>query len=334
MPVFANGEKEAALLKDTMRRVGARMSRQEFLFIVSNIYHAFESKNYKPWSGVYNDLKEALKQCKEHLFAPITILNVGCCAGYEAEVVREVFDSVDVRRIVLTDISPEMVRRARTRLAALYSQIEFRIGNIEDPSIGLFELVITHNLIHRIADLPRFFRTVSKVTLPGCYYLMGDEPSIRFYRNPECLAVYQEMRTIEERRKWADPRMWVDKLRRMIRPSEKEKGLFRRINDRLRSQFGFTDDLTPREIVKLLHIHSPSNLPKDLHIDFDGFDWNELHRSYLQDFELVQVWTSDDMGGTNPSELPLRWQQLNDALREKYPIDGSNFTVLWKRRAL
>src|SRR5262245_24584604 len=144
MPIFANGEEGAALLEDTIRGVGARMSQQEFISVVSNIYHTFDAENYKPCSGAYNDLKEALRQCKEHLSAPITILNVGCGAGYEAEVVREVFDCVDVRRIVLTDTSPKMLRSARRRLAALYSDIEFRLGKTEDLSIGLFELVITH----------------------------------------------------------------------------------------------------------------------------------------------------------------------------------------------
>lgn len=344
MPAFANGEKGTASLEASMRRVGARMSAREFIQIVSNTYHAIEAENYVrvrhalfPRSGSYNDLKSALIQCKHHLPGPITVLNIGCGAGYEAGVLREIFESGDVRRIVLTDISPDMVRNAETRLAALYRDIEFQIGSIEDLEVGVFDLVITHSLVHHIADLPKFFKAVSRVTAPGQDYLMAHEPSSRFYRNPECLRVYNEVQTSEERRKmlmkWVDPRRWIGKLRRMIQPSETDRGLYRKINDRLRANYEFTGELTSREIAKLVDIHSPCNLPGDFSIGFDGFDWEKLHRSFLEEFELVQAWTSDYMGGTNPSRLSMRWQQVNDALAEKYPLDGSNFTVLWRKRA-
>lgn len=133
--------------------------------------------------------------------------------------------------------------------------------------------------------------------------------------------------------KWLDPRRWIGKLRRMIRPTETDRGLYQKMNDRLRADYGFTGNLTSREIEKLVDIHSPCNLPGDFSIGFDGFDWEQLHQWFLEEFELVQVWTSDYMGGTNPSRLPVRWQQVNDALAEKHPLDGSNFTVLWRKRS-
>jgi len=327
-----------------MRRVGAKMPALEFIQVVSNTYHAIEAENYVrvrhalfPRSGSYKDLKSALIQCKRHLPGPITILNIGCGAGYEAGVLREIFESDDVRRIVLTDISPDMVHNAKTRLASLYHNSAFQIGSIEHLQVGVFDLVMTHSLVHHIADLSRFFKAVSKATATGKYYVMAHEPSSRFYRNPECVWAYDEVRTSEERRKmltkWLDPRRWIGKLRRMIRPTETDRGLYQKMNDRLRADYGFTGNLTSREIEKLVDIHSPCNLPGDFSIGFDGFDWEQLHQWFLEEFELVQVWTSDYMGGTNPSRLPVRWQQVNDALAEKHPLDGSNFTVLWRKRS-
>lgn len=339
----ANGEKGIASLEATMRRVGANISAQEFVRVVSNTYHAIEAENYVrvrhalfPRSGSHQDLKSALTQCKRHLPGPITVLNIGCGAGYEAGVLREIFDSEDVDKIVLTDISPDMVDNAKARLASLYHKSAFQMGSIENLQVGVFDLVMTHSLVHHIADLSRFFKAVSEATAEGKYYVMAHEPSSRFYRNPECLWVNDEVRRSEERRKMlrkcVDPRRWISKLRRMIQPSDVDRSLYQRMNDQLRASVGFSSDLTPREIEKLVDIHSPCSLPGDFSIGCDGFDWETMHQSFLEEFELVKVWTSDYMGGTNPSRLPLRWQQVNDALAEKYPLDGSNFTVLWRKR--
>lgn len=340
---FANGEKGRAFLKASMQRVGSRMSAKEFIKIVSNTYHAIEADHYVrvrhalfPRSGSYNDLRAALIQCRQCLPATSVILNIGCGAGYEAGVLREIFERDEVRRIVLSDISREMMQKAESRLAPLYREIEFNIGSIEDLDLGVFDLVMTHSLVHHIADLPAFFKTVCRATGAGGYYLMAHEPSIRFYRNSECLWVYNEVRTSESRRKmltkWIDPRRWVGKFLRVIRPGNAPRGLYQKINDQLRDSYGFTSDLSPREIEKLVDIHSPCSLPGDFNIGYDGFDWETMHQFFLKDFELVKIWTSDYMGGTNPSRLPLRWQQVNDALAEKYPLDGSNFTVLWRKR--
>lgn len=342
VPGLANGRMGMASLEASMQRVGAQMSPRQFIQAVSNIYHALEAENYVrvrhalfPQSGSYHDLKAALIQCKQHLQVPITILDVGCGAGYEAGIVREIFESTDVPKIVLTDISPDMVRNAKMRLASLYPNMEFQLGTIECLGLGVFDLVITHSLVHHIADLSAFFNVIASVTAPGRYYIMGHEPSSRFYKNTECRWVYNEMQWSERRRKMlaklVNPRRWVGKLRRMMRPDERDRTIYRKVNDRLRATCGFTADLAPREIEKLVDIHSPCNLPGDFSIGLDGFDWEHLQSSFLQEFDLMRVWTSDYMGGTNPSQLPLRWQQANDALAEKYPLDGSNFTLLLRK---
>jgi SAM-dependent methyltransferase len=330
-------------LRSTMNRVGASMPPQDFIYVVSNAYHEVEAQRhaidmhaYFRSSGGYRALKQALMAAKESFDQPVSILNIGCGAGYDLEVLREVFSPADVRKIVCCDISVDMQTIARKQARGY--PCRFVLGHAEEALVyGSYDLVITNAMIHHVADLEAFFGVLERNVRPGGGFVMGHEPNARYWRNPECMAVLNKLRAARRRRrntsKLLKPSRYFYKLAQVLGVAGEET-LETRINRILREHAGFTGDLTLQEIHRLVDVHVPNGADEEFKIGLDGFDWEELQRGLLSSFQLAWVESSGYMGETcSPSALPRRWREINDRLAAKYPLDGSNFSAFWRRRA-
>lgn len=326
-------------LKERMERVGATMQPEEFIRAVSNAYHELEAPRhsvemhrYFRLSGAHEIFKQALLAAKKMLGKKISILDLGCGAGYDLEVLKEVFSRDGVEKIVCFDISADMQALAKKR--AEDYPCKFIISNTRAAIIeGPYDMVVTHAMVHHVADLSAFFNLIRRALVPGGSYVMGHEPNGRYWNNRECMAALQMMRASERRRrnlrKYFKPSRYIYKIARVL-GLKSDYSLESRVNQALRERYGFTSELTPLEIHRLVDIHVPDATPGDFKIGFDGFNWEQLRREYLRGFELKWVGTTGYMGETcSPADLPQRWQRINDRLAIKYPLDGSNFTACW-----
>jgi cyclopropane fatty-acyl-phospholipid synthase-like methyltransferase len=324
-----------------MERVGVSMSPEKFIRIVSNAYHeleaprhAVEMHSYFRRSGAHETFKEALRASKKALKKGIRILDLGCGAGYDLEVLKEVFTKEEVGKIVCFDISAEMQALAKKKVDGY--PCEFILGNMWDAlARGPYDLVVSHAMVHHVADLSAFFGVVKRALVPGGGYVMGHEPNNRYWNNKECMVVLHELRAFERkrrnRRKYFKPSRYIFKLARILRLASNDS-LESRINKVLRGRYGFKSELMPREIHRLVDIHVPDATPGEFKIGYDGFEWEQLQIECLQGFELAWVGTVGYMGETcSPEDLPQRWREINDRLAAKYPLDGSNFSAYWRK---
>ncbi len=327
-------------LKSTMERVGAKSRPNEFIRIVSNVYHAVESEKYATdmpaefkSCGSYAIFKQALLKAKSAFNRPVSVLDLGCGTGYDLDVLQEVYAKDEIKQFVCADISSEMLNYCRGKVGDYPRR--FVLGGIEESlPLGPYDLIITHSLVHHIPNLVNFFESLRTGLEIGGGYVMGHEPNKRFWNNPECMSIVEQMQTSERRKKqfhkYLEPQRYVSKITGMMRSTLNES-LEGRVNRILQKDFGFANDLTPQEIHRLVDVHIPDGLPGQFKIGLDGFDWGQLQKNFLQNFELKWVATTSYMGKTNPAHLPQKWQEVNRDLAVKYPLDGAVFSAFWKK---
>lgn len=327
----------------TMARVGTRMSPGEFVRTVSNAYYAAHADQHATAmhaffrrSGFMDRFQEALVRARKDLDKPIAVLNIGCGAGYELEVLQQVFSRADIRRILCSDISPQMLARARQKANGYKCQ--FLLADAEGAvAYGPYDLVVTHAMVHHIADLSSFFAVVDRAVAPGGAYVMGSEPNARYWVNEECMEVLEKKNLAERRRlqraKYLNPVRYARKAARLVGLRGLVGGatVWERVNRMLRRQHGFVADLSPAEIGGLVDVHVPGSGGR-FNIGAKGFDLVEIQKTYFQNFELVWVGTTGYMGAScSATDLPGRWQRLDAVLAAKYPMDGSNLCAYWRK---
>ena len=339
---LVNHDSSMAKLRASMERVGVAMTPELFVRTISNVYHEVEAQRhsidmhaYFRRSGGYEVFKQVLTAAKRTIKGPVAILNIGCGAGYDLEVLSEVFPHDAVRKVVCCDISADMQSLARVRSNGYHCR--FVLGHAREAMVyGPYDLIVTHAMIHHVADLKSFFETIDEGVVPGGALVTGHEPNHRFWTNSECQAVLQRLRSSLSRRKklakYTDPYRYVFKVARMLGMAD-DVSLEARINRILRERYEFKSELSAQEIRRLVDVHVPDAFPGDFKIGLDGFDWEALQKEFLPKFELGSVGTSGYLGETcTPADLPKRWQQINQHLAQKYPLDGSNFSAFWHKR--
>lgn len=339
--ILVDHQNSIAKLRASMERVGAGMSPDAFIRAVSNAYHEVEAQRqaidmpaYFRSNGAYHNFKQALLVAREALNRPLSILNIGGGAGYDLEVLREVFSTSEIKKIVCCDISADMQALAREKANGY--PCRFVLGCAEETLIyGPYDLVVTHAMVHHVPDLFSFFNAIRLAVAPGGGYVMGHEPNRRYWANPECMAILKKVQAAERRRlasrKYLSPSLYLYNLSRVLGLAA-DNSLWTRVNRILQKRYGFASDLTPQEIQRLVDVHIPDGFQGGFKIGFDGFDWQQLQSEFLQDFGLVWVSTSGYLGDTHDhAALPRQWSEAEVRLAKKYPLDGSNFSAFWQR---
>lgn len=339
---LSDHENSLSKLQSTMNRVGVTMTPGEFIRVVSNAYHEVEAQHhaidmhaYFRSSGGYETFRRALMLAKETLGRPLSILNIGCGAGYDLEVLRELFAPDEVKKIVCSDISVDMQTIARKQGAGY--PCRFVLGHVAEALVyGPYDLVVTNAMIHHVADLSSFFKDVERAVVPGGGFVMGHEPNARYWRNPECMAALKTLRNSRQWRrtikKFLDPSKYIYKAAQVCGVA-RDESLQTRVNRLLRER-GFTSDLTLAELHRLVDVHVPNGADEEFKIGLDGFDWEVLQRDLLSNFELRFVESCGYLGETcSPVMMSRRWRSINDRLAARYPLDGSNFSAFWRRKA-
>ena len=94
------------------------------------------------------------------------VLEIGCGQGVGSEIILTRFGA---REIVAFDLDPDMVNRARSRLARWGDRVRFEVGDaarIPAPDAH-FDAVFDFGIIHHVPDWRRAVGEVSRVLRPG-----------------------------------------------------------------------------------------------------------------------------------------------------------------------
>ena len=120
-------------------------------------------------------------------FAPDKILDIGCSAGASSVPYAEAYPGAEIHAV---DVSAGMLRYAHARAEAMGAAVHFHQMNAVDMAFpdGSFDLVVSHNTMHEMADETRqkMFAESRRLLRPGGICIHQDIP-LRFDRLDEFL---------------------------------------------------------------------------------------------------------------------------------------------------
>ena len=133
--------------------------------------------------GTRESKAEIIMRCIEERypgFTPEMILDIGCSAGASSVPYAEAYPHAEIHAI---DVSAGMLRYAHARAEAMGAAVHFHQMNAVDMAFpdGSFDLVVSHNAMHEMADQTRqqMFAESRRLLRPGGICIHQDIP-LRF----------------------------------------------------------------------------------------------------------------------------------------------------------
>jgi len=315
-------ETSITALSELISQAGVSLEPESFITLVSEVFQTVQathaaadmSARFRADAG-YRTFREALQFAQQRLRQPVSVLVLGCGAGYAGcgpayavSVLQEVFPAGAVRKLREMATSP------------IYP---------EELQGAPYDVVVSHSMWHFIPGLVRFAAGFADLVQPGGYYIMGREPNARFVANAEC----REHRAAARKSIRLRGKL-LAMLRRPLKyrhTAARPMTLHEQINRVLRTRHNFQIDLTAGQISRLVDPHFPVESSTMFHIGCNGFDWTHLGTDFLPSFELAWVGTAGHLGVLDRARLSRRWIREEARLAQQYPYDGSSFSAVWLR---
>ena len=303
---------------------------------LNKLYHEHEASRY---DGTHPEIFEQLPSLWQEMIAEfgglrrpdqtasdrLRILDFGCGTGFEARLCLESCGR-DVERLVCYDPSESMMEQCRRTLAPWRSQVEYITDVNQLSAHHGFNLLLTNSVLHHLLDPVVTVRELEALLSPDAVWLCGHEPSRRFADNPECRSALNAYRA-------------HDRWRRLLS--------FRRCTQRLLRWVGFAElpeDYAARRAFErsMFERRPPARLIGQL-VDFhvvtgekeagetNGLDFRTLQAAFSGTWDLVWHRTYSFLGPYYSGRLPESWRAKAQGLAAKYPDDGANSCLVWRR---
>ncbi|MEZ5401919.1 MAG: hypothetical protein R2729_19760 [Bryobacteraceae bacterium] len=320
---------DRALLEDIARRVGLKLSAEDFATVVQAAFAAAQ--------GDRNEAVQeaALRECDSFDGFRGAIERAGASA-------RETFGRAP-RVLVLGAAEGVPARDSRyaagVAVEALGSGCVVERREIGRPDLsgpwreGGFEIVISHSLAHFFFESAGVFGLVDAAVAAGGSYVMGNEPNRRYWLNGEIQEQVSAKAAAGMARKrvrrWLSPRGWLRWFGRRDEP-----GFTDRVNAILAERHGIQGPLTVKEINRIVDPYFPDEYPGEHALGAKGLDWEQDVRATLGGgFELEWTSTARFLGKQPRASLTPRWAAVHDELARRFPRDGSVISAHWRKKA-
>lgn len=301
---------------------------------INRIFHKFDAQTYdkqhpeifETLPPIYRDMCNFLPKQKA-----LNVLNFGCGTGFEAGQLLSNVSNIDT--LYCYDISTEMLQKCRQKYPPPITDgcsIKYISDLSEIPADIKFDVLVTNSLLHH---LPEPFETIDDLTkymADDCHYIMGHEPSARFFKNTEVAKKVAELRK---------ERFASKNLNRLLSfrnyPLYMKAILFPKTDSYRQTAlesvkaglFGVTP---PRAVIgRIIDCNVPHNLESAL----NGIGFDFLNIPLNNEWDLLYSKTYNFTKNNAPySKLIYKEQRLYDELFTQYPNDGLNFCCLWRKR--
>ena len=292
---------------------------------INSIYHSFDAKNYDVehpeirlmWPDLWAEMMRKLPQREGW-----RVLDFGCGTGFAAEQLLQVLGS-SIHFLVAYDPSQEMLAQGKIRLRN-HSNVIFSDNLARVGACGPYNLLITNSVLHHLADFEESILDLQAFLSDDAYWLSGNEPSPRFYKNSDCVQLFKRYTAYRERMKWFQPAAYIGKLRSIFGMNSLsatartalERGLFA---------------MRPSEtaISRLVDFHVHHVL--DDNQSARGLDLSKMQSTFEPHWSLAWYKTYSYLGAFSELGAPRRWQDKASLLKAKFPADGANFCAVWLR---
>jgi SAM-dependent methyltransferase len=292
---------------------------------INRIYHAFDAANYDAehvetrllWPELWTEMTAQLPERDSW-----RALDFGCGTGFATE---QVLKNLGPRlnHVVAFDPSREMMARGKDRVAN-HPKVLFSDDLNVVKEHGPYNLLITNSVLHHLPDVEETLLGLQAFLSSDAYWLSGNEPSQRFYRNAECVRLFQEYAAYLERRKWLQPSAYIAKLKHTFGLDSLsatarvavERGLF---------------ELRPpaTAISQIVDFHAPQ---MQENVDAErGFDVSRMQLTLKPHWKIEWSKTYYYLGPFSQIQAPRKWRDKARLLKEKFPDDGANFCCVWSR---
>lgn len=294
----------------------------------NRIYHSFDARNYDAahleirllWPGLWAEMMRHLPE-KDGW----RVLDFGCGTGFEAE---QLFNNLGskIEFLMAYDPSSEMLAQAKRRLAG-NSRVHFADDLNRVGARGTYNLLVTNSVLHHLPEIENTVFSLQPLLSSDSYWLAGNEPSTRFYRNPECRALAQKYSEYRERMKWFELSRYIDKFRkisghhtlRATALTAVERGLFAMVP-------------SDTVIARLVDFHVPH--PLDDADAVRGLDLEKMQSTLKEQWTLQWSKTYSYLGQFSELAAPRKWRDKAGLLKNHFPADGANFCAVWSCNAI
>jgi SAM-dependent methyltransferase len=303
---------------------------------LNRLYHEHEAASYET---THPEIFEQLPDLWREMFAQferlhssnpgaadkLRILDFGCGTGFAARQCLERFGK-RVERIVCFDPSESMMERCQRTLAEWRHRVEYitRSGQLDEYSD--FNLLVTNSVLHHLLDPVVAIRDLEALLSPDAVWLCGHEPSRRFVSNSQCHAVLNAYRKRDCWQKVLSPVRIARRLLRWLGLAELPEDYAAR---RAFERSMFKRRPPARLVSQLVDFHVVTS-ERELE-EAKGLDFRALQVAFTGAWDLTWRRTYSFLGPYYSGRLPAQWREKVDKLAARYPDDGANSCLVWRR---
>lgn len=318
-------------IEDMVEQYGPQLPIDQLVLEINRLYHGFEAEIYDAkHPEIYEQLpgiwREMSKRVTEYFGSKmLRILDFGCGTGFEAQQLLQNIPTSSIGALTCYDPSPEMLEKCRRTITPLFPSATF-FSSLEEVlnSDASYSLLVTNSVLHHLPDVLLTIGSLLPFLDTHAIWLAGHEPSLRFYKNTECVENFEAY--LRERRRLPD--YYTQLLKLIIRV----KG----------NPYPYAK--TAREAVRTgLFARQPPSVVIDRIVDFHvahsteevsagrGFDVFAMQEDFQASWKLIWLKTYGFMGSFFEGELKGRWARSCQELAHRFPDDGANFCTIWQR---
>jgi len=303
-------------------------STPEFVRAVNLAYHEEEAADYDSRHpeiftdelGHWKRIAEKVVALKSSLKQPIKIVDLGSGTGFVPLRLAAALDAGD--EVILTDLSPTMLDRARESLAAagFRPRTSYLVAGAEslDLAPGSADVVTMNSFIHHLPSPEKVFSAIDRMLRPGGLIVIAHEPNLLHFRHPVVGSLDRLIRFLRKSRS------------RRRRPTPTANSFIDRVNARLIGNGVIARPLSAEEMESTVDIQSPTagrtvNASR-------GFDPFALARRSFPGYAIVDVETYRHLGKLDVAKRP--WLvQIQRALEKLWPNAGAMFLIILRKPA-
>lgn len=294
---------------------------------INNIYHSFDATKYDLdhaeirllWPDLWVEMLHQLPQRDSW-----RVLDFGCGTGFEAEQLLHAFGS-RIDFLVAYDPSQEMLAQSKIRLRN-NSQVILSDNFDEVKAQGPYNILITNSVLHHLADIDETIFNLQTLLSDDAYWLSGNEPSSRFYKNADCIRLFKEYAAYCRRTKWFQPTRYMGKIKSIFGMNSLSATARKALE---RGLFAMRPSDTAIARLVDFHVH---HLSDDVNAG-RGLDLKKMQLAFSPHWSLLWHKTYSYLGAFSELRAPRQWRDKAMLLKAQFPEDGANFCAVWSRSA-
>jgi SAM-dependent methyltransferase len=318
-------------MNELLRPYGPQRPLADLVVELNRLYHDVEADEYDAsHPEVHQQLPAIWVEMVHHLArngagGPWRVLDFGCGTGFEALQLLRTLPQGAIADLTCFDPSPRMLDRCRASVSRVFPGACF-VSHEADLENRSYDLLVTNSVLHHLPAPVETVRTLTTLLAPRAVWLAGHEPSNRFYRNPVCRQYYEEYLNELRWRKYMAPGKYLHRLRVQFghRSDPARQAAAAAV------QLGLFQQPPPSRLIGLLVDFSVAHSFEEARSD-RGFDFKTMQCELDGDWELDWVKTYSHMGPVYEGQLSRRWERISRELSARHPLDGANFSTVWRR---